>query len=176
MVDGAMLLVDASEGPLPQTRYVLGKALTAKLPLLLVVNKIDRQDARIQEVVNEVYDLFIDIDATEDQLDFPILYTNARRGTARSEPDGEDSDLRPLFDAILEHLPAPSGAIDAGLQLMVSNLDYSDYLGRLAIGRISQGRLSLGDEVTIARHPPAVNPMPIPTSQRVTSTARLDRM
>jgi GTP-binding protein len=151
MVDGAMLLVDASEGPLPQTRYVLGKALTAKLPLLLVVNKIDRQDARIQEVVNEVYDLFIDIDATEDQLDFPILYTNARRGTARSEPDGEDSDLRPLFDAILEHLPAPSGAIDAGLQLMVSNLDYSDYLGRLAIGRISQGRLSLGDEVTIAK-------------------------
>lgn len=151
MVDGALLLVDASEGPLPQTRYVLGKALAAKLPLLLVVNKIDRQDARIQEVVNEVYDLFIDLDATEDQLEFPILYTNARRGTVRSEPDGEDSDLRPLFDAILEHLPTPSGATDARLQLMVSNLDYSDYLGRLAIGRISQGRLSLGDEVTIAK-------------------------
>jgi GTP-binding protein len=151
MVDGAMLLVDASEGPLPQTRYVLGKALAAKLPLLLVVNKIDRPDSRIQEVVNEVYDLFIDLDATEDQLDFPILYTNARRGTVRTEPDGRDSDLRPLFDAILEHLPAPAGATNAPLQLMVSNLDYSDYLGRLAIGRISQGRLSLGDEVAIAK-------------------------
>ncbi len=151
MVDGAMLLVDASEGPLPQTRYVLGKALAAKLPLLLVVNKIDRQDARIQEVVNEVYDLFIDLDATEDQLDFPILYTNARRGTMRTEPDGIESDIHPLFDAILKHLPAPAGATDAPLQLMVSNLDYSDYLGRLAIGRISQGRLSLGDEVAIAK-------------------------
>ncbi len=98
MVDGAMLLVDASEGPLPQTRYVLGKALSLKLPILVVVNKIDRQDARIQEVVNEIFDLFIDLDAAEDQLDFPILYTNARKGTARTEPDGEDSDLQLLFD------------------------------------------------------------------------------
>ncbi len=113
MVDGAMLLVDASEGPLPQTRYVLGKALAANLPLLLVVNKIDRQDARIQEVVNEVYDLFIDLDATEDQLDFPILYTNARRGTVRSEPDGRESDVRgggisrDIATGPAQHLRAP---------------------------------------------------------------------
>jgi len=158
MVDGAMLLVDASEGPLPQTRYVLIKALAAKLPVLLLVNKIDRPDARIQEVVNEVYDLFIDLDATEDQLDFPILYTVARRGTASTEPKGEDSDLRPLFEAILEHLPAPRGEKNAPLQLMVSNLDYSDYLGRLAVGRISQGTLRAGDEVAIAKKNGVVEP------------------
>ena len=151
MVDGAMLLVDASEGPLPQTRYVLGKALAAKLPLLLVVNKIDRSDARIQEVVNEVYDLFIDLDATEDQLEFPVLYTVARRGTVRVEPDGEDSDLRRLFQAILDRLPAPSGEKTAPLQLMVSNLDYSEYLGRMAIGRVSQGVLKSGSDVAIAK-------------------------
>ncbi len=151
MVDGAMLLVDASEGPLPQTRYVLGKALAAKLPLLLVVNKIDRSDARIQEVVNEVYDLFIDLDAKEDQLEFPVLYTVARRGTVRMEPDGEDSDLRRLFQAILDRLPAPSGEKTAPLQLMVSNLDYSEYLGRMAIGRVSQGVLKAGSDVAIAK-------------------------
>ena len=151
MVDGAMLLVDASEGPLPQTRYVLGKALAAKLPLLLVVNKLDRSDARIQEVVNEVYDLFIDLDATEDQLEFPVLYTVARRGTVRMEPDGEDSDLRRLFQAILDRLPAPSGEKTAPLQLMVSNLDYSEYLGRMAIGRVSQGVLKSGSDVAIAK-------------------------
>jgi GTP-binding protein len=151
MVDGAMLLVDASEGPLPQTRYVLGKALSLKLPILVVVNKIDRQDARIQEVVNEIFDLFIDLDAAEEQLDFPILYTNARKGTAKTEPDGEDSDLQPLFDAILEKLPAPSGNSEGSLQLLVSNLDYSDYLGRLAIGRITRGRLRVGDDVAIAK-------------------------
>ena len=151
MVDGVLLLVDASEGPLPQTRYVLGKALDLKLPVMLVVNKIDRQDARIQEVVNEVFDLFIDLDATEDQLDFPILYANARGGTVRLEPDGEDSDLRPMFDAILEHLPAPAGDRERPLQLMVSNLDYSEYLGRLAIGRVSQGNLRVGEDVAIAK-------------------------
>ena len=151
MVDGAMLLVDASEGPLPQTRYVLGKALSLKLPILVVVNKIDRQDARIQEVVNEIFDLFIDLDAAEEQLDFPILYTNARKGTARTEPEGEDSDLQPLFDAIVEKLPAPSGKSEGSLQLMVSNLDYSDYLGRLAIGRITRGRLRVGDDVAIVK-------------------------
>jgi GTP-binding protein len=151
MVDGAMLLVDASEGPLPQTRYVLGKALSLKLPILVVVNKIDRQDARIQEVVNEIFDLFIDLDATEDQLDFPILYTNARRGTARTEPEGQDHDLRPLFDAIVEKLPPPAAKSEGSLQLMVSNLDYSDYLGRLAIGRITRGTLRVGDDVAIAK-------------------------
>jgi GTP-binding protein len=151
MVDGALLLVDASEGPLPQTRYVLGKALSLKLPILVVVNKIDRQDARIQEVVNEIFDLFIDLDATEEQLDFPILYTNARRGAARTEPEGQDSDLRPLFDAIVEKLPPPSAKSEGSLQLMVSNLDYSDYLGRLAIGRITRGTLRVGDDVAIAK-------------------------
>ena len=151
MVDGAMLLVDASEGPLPQTRYVLTKALEAKLPLLLVVNKIDRSDARIQEVVNEVYDLFIDLDAAEDQLDFPVLYAVAKRGTVRMEPDSEDSDLRLLFQAILDRLPAPAGEKTAPLQLMVSNLDYSEYLGRMAIGRLSQGVLKSGSQVAIAK-------------------------
>ena len=151
MVDGVMLLVDASEGPLPQTRYVLGKALALKLPLVLVINKIDRQDARVQEVVNEVYDLFIDLDATEDQLEFSILYANARSGTVRLEPDGDDTDLRRMFAAILEHLPPPKGDATAPLQLMVSNLDYNDYLGRLAIGRISHGTLAAGDEASIAK-------------------------
>jgi GTP-binding protein len=151
MVDGVLLLVDASEGPLPQTRYVLGKALQLKLPLLLVVNKIDRPDGRIQEVVNEIFDLFIDLDASEDQLGFPIFYTNARTGSARTEPDGEDCDLRPLFEGIVQYLPAPPGVEAGPLQLMVSNLDYSEYLGRLAIGRIGQGALRVGDDVVVAR-------------------------
>src|SRR5579871_5676728 len=130
MVDGVMLLVDASEGPLPQTRYVLVKALEAKLPPILVINKIDRPDARIQEVLNEVYDLFIDLDATEDQLDFPVIYTNAKAGIAKKEPEAESGDLRPLFDAILKNIPPPKGDPDAPLQLLVANLDYSEYLGR----------------------------------------------
>ena len=151
MVDGVMLLVDASEGPLPQTRYVLMKALEAKLPPILVINKIDRPDARIQEVLNEVYDLFIDLDATEDQLDFPVIYTNAKAGIAKLQPEDESADLRPLFDAILKHIPAPKGDPDAVLQLLVANLDYSDYLGRLAIGRVFSGVLKYGDEVAIAK-------------------------
>jgi GTP-binding protein len=151
MVDGVMLLVDASEGPLPQTRYVLVKALEAKLPPILVINKIDRADARIQEVLNEVYDLFIDLDATEDQLDFPVIYTNAKAGTAKLSPEEESADLRPLFDAILKNIPAPKGDPDAVLQLLVANLDYSDYLGRLAIGRVFSGVLNYGDEVAIAK-------------------------
>ena len=154
MVNGVMLLVDASEGPLPQTRYVLGKALALKLPLLLIVNKIDRQDARVQEVVNEVFDLFIDLDAAEEQLDFPILYANARAGTLRVDPEGpegEETDLCPMFDAILESLPAPTGDAASALQLMVSNLDYSEYLGRLAVGRITHGTLKVWDDVGIAK-------------------------
>src|SRR6202790_1824141 len=151
IVDGVMLLVDASEGPLPQTRYVLMKALEAKLPPILVINKIDRPDARIQEVLNEVYDLFIDLDATEDQLDFPVIYTNARAGIAKLTPEAESSDLRPLFDAILKNIPAPKGNPEAPLQLLVANLDYSEYLGRLAIGRVFSGTLRLGDEVSIAK-------------------------
>src|ERR1700688_2246672 len=128
LVDGVMLLVDASEGPLPQTRYVLMKALEARLPQIVVINKIDRPDARIPEVLNEIYDLFIDLDATEDQLGFPVIYTNAREGIARKEPDSDSTDLRPLFEAILEHTPQPKGDPEAVLQLLVANLDYSDYL------------------------------------------------
>jgi len=127
------------------------KALEAKLPPILVINKIDRPDARIQEVLNEVYDLFIDLDATEDQLDFPVIYTNAKAGIAKLDPAAESSDLRPLFDTILKNIPAPQGNPDAVLQLLVANLDYSEYLGRLAIGRVFAGVLKYGDEVSIAK-------------------------
>jgi GTP-binding protein len=151
LVDGVMLLVDASEGPLPQTRYVLSKALEAKLPPIVVINKIDRPDARIPEVLNEIYDLFIDLDAEEDQLEFPVIYTNARAGVAKMAPEDPSDDLRPLFEAILKHCPVPSGDPDGVLQLQVGNLDYSDYLGRLAIGRVFSGTLRLGDEVGIAK-------------------------
>jgi GTP-binding protein len=151
MVDGVMLLVDASEGPLPQTRYVLRKALEARLPAVVVINKIDRPDARPQEVLNEVYDLFIDLDATEEQLEFPVLYTNAKLGIARSTPDGAGEDLRPLFDAILSAVPPAPGSSDAVLQLLIANLDYSDYLGRLGIGRIFSGRVRVGDTVAVAK-------------------------
>ena len=151
MVDGVMLLVDASEGPLPQTRYVLSKALEAGLPPVLVINKIDRSDARVQEVVNEVYDLFIDLDANEQQLDFPILYTNAKLGTAATSADGKGENLRPLFDAILATVPPPQGSPEATLQILVANLDYSDYLGRLAIARVFNGTLRNGDEAGITK-------------------------
>jgi GTP-binding protein len=151
MVDGVMLLVDASEGPLPQTRYVLSKALEAKLPPIVVINKIDRPDARVQEVLNEVYDLFIDLDATEDQLDFPVLYTIAKTGVAKVSLEDPCTTLQPLFDAILAHIPAPPGDDEAVLQMLVANLDYSDYLGRLAIGRVFNGCLRYGDEVAIAK-------------------------
>ena len=130
MVDGVMLLVDASEGPLPQTRYVLGKALEAHLPPILVINKIDRADARPQEVLNEVYDLFIDLDATEEQLEFPVLYTNAKLGTATVNVNSPGDDLQPLFEAIVNTIPAPSGDPSGTLQILVANLDYSDYQGR----------------------------------------------
>ena len=151
IVDGVMLLVDASEGPLPQTRYVLSKALESKLPPVVVINKIDRPDARIQEVLNEIYDLFIDLDATEDQLDFPVVYTNGKAGIAKLDPADETDTLQPLFETILKHIPRPKGDPDATLQLLVANLDYSDYLGRLAIGRVFNGTLKLGDDVGIVK-------------------------
>ena len=151
IVDGVLLLVDASEGPLPQTRYVLRKALEAKLPPIVAINKIDRGDARPQEVVNEVYDLFIDLDATEDQLDFPILYAIARSGVAKASLDDASETLQPLFEAILATIPAPDGEAEGSLQLLVANLDYSDYHGRLALGRIFSGRLKRGDEVAIVK-------------------------
>ena len=151
MVDGVLLLVDASEGPLPQTRYVLRKALEARLPAVVVVNKIDRTDARPAAVLNEIYDLFIDLDATEEQLDFPIIYTNAKTGVAKTTPDGGDGDLRPLFEALMAHIPPPGGTNGGVLQLMIANLDYSDYLGRLGIGRIFSGRVRVGDTVAVAK-------------------------
>jgi GTP-binding protein len=151
MVDGVMLLVDASEGPLPQTRYVLGKALEARLPPIVVINKIDRGDARPQEVLNEIYDLFIDLDAGEEQLDFPVLYTNAKAGTAAREQSGRGEDLQPLFEAIVNTIPPPKGEISGRLQVLVANLDYSDYLGRLAIARVFNGTLRTGEEVAIAK-------------------------
>ena len=151
MVDGVMLLVDASEGPLPQTRYVLGKALEAKLPPIVVINKIDRADARPQEVLNEIYDLFIDLDAKEEQLEFPVLYTNAKTGTSSLLMDQPGDDLRPLFDAIVETIPEPKGDPTGALQILVANLDYSDYLGRLAIARVFNGTMKTGEEVAIAK-------------------------
>ena len=149
IVDGVMLLVDASEGPLPQTRYVLMKALEAGLKPIVVINKIDRPDARPAEVLNEVYDLFIDLDAQEDQLDFPVLYAIAKNGIAKTSLEDPSETLEPLFEAIIKHLPAPSGNPAAVLQALVANLDYSDYLGRLAIARVFEGTLKHGDDVAI---------------------------
>jgi len=151
MVDGVVLLVDASEGPLPQTRYVLQKALASKLPPVVVLNKIDRADARPAEVLNEIYDLFIDLDATEDQLDFPVVYTNAREGAAQAKLGDDSKDLRPLFEAIVSKIPAPTGDPAAILQVQVTNLDYSEFLGRIAIARVFNGTLNRGDEVTISK-------------------------
>jgi GTP-binding protein len=151
IVDGVMLLVDASEGPLPQTRYVLVKALEAKLTPIVVINKIDRPDARIPEVLDEIYDLFIDLDAHQDQLDFPVLYTNARVGTATMNLEQPGENLQPLFAAIVKHIPPPGGDPEAVLQMLVANLDYSDYLGRLAIGRVFSGTLRFGDDVAISK-------------------------
>jgi GTP-binding protein len=151
MVDGVMLLVDASEGPLPQTRFVLRKALERALPPLVVINKIDRPDARPQEVLNEIYDLFIDLDATEEQLGFPVLYTNAKTGTASRDAETPGQDLRPLFEAVVDHVPPPRGNPDAPLQILVANLDSSDYVGRIAIGKIFNGRVKIGDPVAVCK-------------------------
>jgi GTP-binding protein len=151
MVDGVMLLVDASEGPLPQTRFVLRKALERRLTPIVVINKIDRADARVKEVLDEVYDLFIDLDATEEQLDFPVLYTNARQGTAATDLDQPGEDLRPLFDAVIRAIPPPRGSADAPLQALVANLDSSDYLGRIAIGRVFNGRVKVGDAIGVCK-------------------------
>ena len=151
MVDGVMLLVDASEGPLPQTRFVLRKALERGLPPIVVLNKIDRADARPKEVLNEVYDLFIDLDATEDQIEFAVLYTDARAGAATTEPGVPGDDLSALFSAIVDHVPPPRGNPEAPLQLLVANLDSSDYLGRIAIGRIFNGTVRLNDPVAVVK-------------------------
>jgi GTP-binding protein len=151
MVDGVMLLVDAAEGCLPQTRFVLRKALEARLPAIAVVNKIDRQDARPEEVVNEIYELFLDLDATDAQIEFPILYSISREGVAKKSLADESQNLQPLFEQIVTTIPAPRQLRDDSLQLLVANLDYSEYVGRLAIGRIYSGAIALGDQVAVAK-------------------------
>jgi len=149
LVDGVLVLVDSSEGPLPQTRFVVKKALDSKLPVILVVNKIDRADARIKEVVDEVYDLFFDLEATEEQIEFPILYTDARAGVAHSDLDDGSTDLRPLFEAILANIPGPVADDDHVPQFLVTNLDYDPYVGQVAIGRLSNGRLEMNSNYSL---------------------------
>ena len=151
MVDGVLLLVDASEGPLPQTRFVLRKALESRLPVVLVVNKVDRPDARLEEVVNEVYELFLDLDADESQIEFPIVYTNARAGQAGLEADSLADDLRPLFETLLERIPPPLYEEGHPLQAHVTNLDASPYLGRLALCRVREGTIRKGQQVAWCR-------------------------
>src|SRR5580658_2892700 len=151
MVDGVLLLVDASEGPLPQTRFVLRKALEARLPVILVINKIDRPDARIDEVVDEVYELFLDLDADESQIDFPIVYTNARAGTATLDVEQPGTDLQPLLDLLVEHVPAPEYDPELPLQAHVTNLDASPYVGRIAICRVRNGVIRRGETVAWCR-------------------------
>jgi len=152
MVDGVMLLVDATEGPLPQTRFVLGKALERRLPPIVVINKIDRPDRRINEVLDEIYDLFIDLEATEEQLEFPVLYTNARAGIALTDPEGQEKNLKILFEAILKTIPAPAYDPEAPLQFLVTNLDYSDYVGRIAVGKVVNGRLQKRQQVALLKN------------------------
>jgi GTP-binding protein len=151
MVDGVMLLVDSAEGCLPQTRFVLRKALEARLPAIAVVNKIDRQDTRPEEVVNEIYDLFIDLDASDEQIDFPILFAISRDGVAKKKLEDDSKTLKPLFDQIIETIPAPKQIRDDSLQLLVANIDYNEYVGRLAIGRIFSGEIAKNQEVAIAK-------------------------
>jgi len=161
MVDGVVLLVDASEGPLPQTRYVLQKALAAKLPPIIVLNKIDRADARPAAVLDEIYDLFIDLDAAEDQLDFPVIYTNARLGVAHDQIGDSSTTLQPLFEKIVSAIPPPSGDPEKVLQIQVTNLDYSEYLGRVAIARVFEGKLARGAEVGIVKLDGKIQPTKI---------------
>jgi GTP-binding protein len=151
MVDGVILLVDAAEGPMPQTRFVLKKALEASLTPIVVINKIDRPDARIQEVINEVYDLFIDLDATEDQLEFPILYTIGKEGIAKENLNDQSKDLKPLFEKIIEYIPAPTYDENVGLQFLITSLDYDNFVGRLAIGRIFNGVVKQNQQVAVVK-------------------------
>ena len=162
LVDAVLLLVDASEGPLPQTRFVLGKALEAKLQPIVVINKIDRPDARVAEVLDEVYDLFIDLDADESLLDFPVLYANAKAGICRRSPDGPDETLEPLFEEIIKSVPPPTFDPDMPLQVLITSLDYDDYVGRLALGRVMNGNLEKGQAVVATQ--PEGEPKPLKIS------------
>jgi GTP-binding protein len=156
MVDGALLLVDAFEGPMAQTKFVLRKALETGLRIIVVVNKVDRPDARPHQVVDEVFDLFVELEADDWQLDFPIIYTSARQGTATLDPDQPGQDLQPLFELIKREIPAPSGAVDEPLQIQVTTLDYDDYVGRIAIGRVSNGVISAGQTVSLCKQDQSV--------------------
>jgi GTP-binding protein len=151
MVDGVLLLVDSFEGPMPQTRFVLSKALELDLKPIVVINKIDRPDARPQEVIDEVLDLFIELGANDDQVDFPVVYTSAKEGIAKLSLEEESHDLRPLFDTILDYIPAPIGDVEAPLQLIVTTLDYDDYIGRIAIGKVVRGKIISGEEAAICK-------------------------
>ena len=151
MVDGVMLLVDAAEGCLPQTRFVLRKALEARLPAIALVNKIDRSDARPAEVVDEIYELFLDLDATDEQIEFPILYAISREGMAKKQLEEESTNLQPLFEQIVDTIPEPKEQRSDSLQLLVANLDYNDYVGRLAIGRIFSGEIAIGDQIAVVK-------------------------
>ena len=151
MVDSVLLLVDAAEGPLPQTRYVLAKAMERHLPVIVAINKIDRGDARPDPVLDEIYELFMDLGADEHQIEFPIVYTNARTGTATLSLDEQGSDLRPLMDLLVEHTPPPTYTPDYPLQLLVTNLSANDYVGRMAIGRVRNGHVRMGQRITVLR-------------------------
>ena len=151
LVDGAILLVDSSEGPLPQTRFVVKKALAKKLPVILVINKIDRGDARIDEVLQEVYDLFIDLDATDEQIEFPVLFTNAKAGIAHKDLDDDSQNLLPLFETIIEKIPGPEATDDAAPQFIATNLDYDSYVGQIALGRLENGTLEMNKQYTLCK-------------------------
>ena len=148
MVDGVLLLIDSFEGPMPQTRFVLQHALALGLPVIIVINKMDRPDARCEEVYNEAFDLMIDLGADESQLDTPVVYASARAGTATLDPNVPSEDLRPLFETILKYIPAPKGDPDAPVQMLISTIDYNEFVGRIGIGRISRGTLKLNSMAT----------------------------
>ena len=164
MVDGVLLLVDAFEGPMPQTRFVLKKALALNLKPIVVINKVDRKEARCQEVIDEIIDLFIELEANDDQLEFPVIYASGRDGYASLEEEGNFKDLSPLFDSIVKFVPSPKGEVEAPLQLLISSLDYDDYVGRIAIGKIERGTIKKGDKVVVCKGD-VVEPVKIATIQ-----------
>ena len=157
LVDGVLLLVDASEGPLPQTRFVLQKALLKDLPIILIINKIDRSDSRIKEVIDEVYDLFIDLDANDSQIEFPIIYTNAKEGIAHKNLNDGSSDLSPLFDLIIEKFPGPNAIDDHATQFLVTNIDYDSYVGQVAVGRLGSGTIELNEKYSLCKENDIIN-------------------